>query len=285
MLTTAHAMQRDVETVSPKMGLVDLERKFLTSGRNAFPVIEDGKLIGIVSRADIVRLLSIERSTEEQRSDFYRSIENPTRARSDEAEVAAINAAVGERAAGRHVRDAMTHQVVSVDVDQPLTEVARLLLDGHIHRLPVVEEGRLKGIVTTLDIVRLFAQGQLIQAPPDDAAAEHLLGPGTSPGDRLAKTGAALEARLDKLLARTAAIEKDLRSAVHPDSEERATERQNDEVLERLGDSERTQVVQVRRALARIEAGSYEACEQCGNPVGQARQAALPEATRCRACA
>ena len=70
-----------------------------------------------------------------------------------------------------------------------------------------------------------------------------------------------------------------------PDSGERATERQNDEVLERIGESERMHVAQVRRALARIEAGTYEACERCGEPVGQARQAALPEATRCRACA
>ena len=70
----------------------------------------------------------------------------------------------------------------------------------------------------------------------------------------------------------------------NPDSEDRASERENDEVLERLAGSERRHIAQIRAALARLEAGTYDVCEQCGKAVGAGRQAALPEATLCRAC-
>jgi CBS domain-containing protein/RNA polymerase-binding transcription factor DksA len=278
-------MQTDVETVSPKMGLVDLERQFLMLGMSGFPVIEQGKLVGIVSRSDVVRLLSVEQTTAEQLSDFYRTFEDSARARSAAAESTAVGATVGARAVGLTVRDAMIRGVVSVDGDQPLSEVARLMLDGHIHRLPVLRDGQLIGLVSTLDIVRLFAEGRIVEAQPDDASGLRLLGPNSTAGDRLAEIRATLEERLDRLIHRTAAIEKDLRAARHPDSEERATERENDEVLERLGASERRHLAQIRAALARIEAGTYDTCERCGNRVGQGRQAALPETTRCRACA
>lgn len=284
MLTAGHAMQTDVESVSPEMSLVDLERHFVASGRSAFPVIEDGQLAGIISRSDIVRQLAVERSALEQHHDFYRSFEDPARVSAESTQAGAVEAAVGERAAALCVRDAMIRRVVSVDADQPLSEVARLMLDGHIHRLPVVEKGELKGLITTLDIVRLFAQGQLAEAV-EGGMDELLLAPGDRAGEHLDAIRETLEGRLDRLRPRAAAIEKDLRADHDRDSQERATERENDEVLERLGDSERRHLAQIQKALARIEAGTYDTCENCRNPVGAQRHAALPETTRCRACA
>ena len=278
-------MQTDVESVSPDMGLVDLERKFLALGRSGFPVVEQGRLVGIVSRSDVVRMLSVERAAEEQLADFYRAFEDPSQASTNEKlETAAVAARVGERAAALAVRDAMIHRVVSVERNQPLSEVARMMVAGHLHRLPVLDDGKLIGLVSTLDIVRLLAQGRLFDGHTD-GAAELLLGAGTNDADRLSESRAALEASLERLTSRTNAIETDLRSAHDRDSQERATERENDEVLERLGASERGHVAQIRRALARIEAGEYETCEACGEPVGRARQVALPEATRCLGCA
>lgn len=284
MLTAAHAMQAKVESVPPGMSLVDLERRFLALGLTGFPVVEDGKLVGIVSRSDVVRALSVERSTEEQLADFYRAFEDPAHARSAAAEAAAAEARVGERAGKLAVRDVMIRRVITVDRDQPLSEVARLMLDGHIHRLPVAEEGQLLGLVTTLDIVSLFAGGRLVEAKPEDAPPERLLGRGTTAVEHLQSVRKKLETRLDRLVARTAAIEKDLRALSNPDSQERVTERENDQVLERLADSERRHMAQVRRALARIASGDYDKCEKCGEAVGENRQAALPEATRCIGC-
>lgn len=94
-----------------------------------------------------------------------------------------------------------------------------------------------------------------------------------------------LEARRDALERRSSRIERDLRSARDPDSEERVTESENDEVLEGLGAAERSELARVRRALERMEAGTYTSCERCGGEIPVERLAAVPDASTCVACA
>jgi CBS domain-containing protein len=48
--------------------------------------------------------------------------------------------------------------VIVVDPDRPIAEAARIMLDHKIGALPVVEEGRLVGIVTESDFVRAMAE-------------------------------------------------------------------------------------------------------------------------------
>jgi RNA polymerase-binding protein DksA len=93
------------------------------------------------------------------------------------------------------------------------------------------------------------------------------------------------EERRDRLYARTGRIQRDLRRLPDADSQERVTERENDEVLERLDDTERAELARVERALERIEAGDYGRCERCGGDIGPARLAALPETPTCIDCA
>ena len=57
-------------------------------------------------------------------------------------------------ARGRTVRDVMTRQVLCVSPDQPLAEVASLMNNKDVDRVPVVEEGKLVGFLTRGDIVR-----------------------------------------------------------------------------------------------------------------------------------
>jgi RNA polymerase-binding protein DksA len=94
-----------------------------------------------------------------------------------------------------------------------------------------------------------------------------------------------LQERLAALLERVRKIEGDLRSAHDPDWPERATELQNDEVLEGLDEMGRREVRQIREALDRIEHGHYGACASCGAPIGAARLTAVPTATTCLSCA
>jgi CBS domain-containing protein len=54
----------------------------------------------------------------------------------------------------RRVRDVMTRQVLGVSPDQPLSEVASIMVNKDVERVPVVEEGRLIGVLTRADIVR-----------------------------------------------------------------------------------------------------------------------------------
>jgi len=94
-----------------------------------------------------------------------------------------------------------------------------------------------------------------------------------------------LERRLAQLLARTSKIESDLRKPGDRDWTERATERENEEVLEELGAAELAEIGEIRAALGRLDAGNYGRCQHCGAEIREERLAVLPFAPLCIACA
>ncbi len=75
---------------------------------------------------------------------------------------------------------------------------------------------------------------------------------------------AELEARMAQLKGRLAGIEAELDSHEAKDWEDLATEREGDEVLERLGQGGQAEIRMIEAALARIAAGDYGACAKCG---------------------
>lgn len=97
-----------------------------------------------------------------------------------------------------------------------------------------------------------------------------------------------LEALLAHLRRRTEAVNRDLRREEGPietDFEEQVTQVENDEVLERLLEQGGGQIARVEHALARLEAGTYGACEDCGKRIAPQRLEAVPYATTCIKCA
>jgi CBS domain-containing protein len=129
---------REIMTESPRSThpntlLRDAARDLVRSGIGALPVIEaDGLLVGMLSERELMRhMLSL----------------------------ASINGSIPRPQSGierqrRTVRDVMTRQVLCVSPDQPLAEVASLMTNKDVDRVPVVEEGRLVGFLTRGDIVR-----------------------------------------------------------------------------------------------------------------------------------
>lgn len=93
-----------------------------------------------------------------------------------------------------------------------------------------------------------------------------------------------LEDRLAGLLRRAGKIEGDLQQPHDLDWQERATEVENDEVLEGLDEMTLEEIRQIRTALRQIESGRYGICSGCGRPIGAARLAAVPSASTCVAC-
>jgi len=154
-------MQAKVQVVNPGMTLTDLERAFLSDGVNGYPVVDDGRLVGIVSRSDIVRQLSVEQTLAEQLSDFYTDLSGSSSSADPRESFEEIGARVGTRIESMRVEDVMIHRLVTVSPDDGLRDVARTLLENEIHRAPVTEEGRLVGIITATDVVRLVAEGRL----------------------------------------------------------------------------------------------------------------------------
>lgn len=67
--------------------------------------------------------------------------------------------------------------------------------------------------------------------------------------------------------------------------EDRATERQGDDVLQALGTHDVGEIRQIEAALDRIANGTYGACVICGDPIAEKRLEALPATPFCATCA
>ena len=94
-----------------------------------------------------------------------------------------------------------------------------------------------------------------------------------------------LEERLAELQVRLENIKKDVTQSHSGDSAEQAQERENDEVVDAIGNETAQSIKIGQAALGRIADGSYGTCKECGENIGQARLEAMPEATRCVECA
>lgn len=68
------------------------------------------------------------------------------------------------------------------------------------------------------------------------------------------------------------------------DFEEQATELQNSEVVDFLGNFTRNEIVQIRQAIKRIDQGEYDVCVACGEPINPERLKILPFTAKCIRC-
>jgi len=154
-------MQVNIRTVPPDMLLADLERAFMETRFTGFPVVAGEKLVGVVARWDVLRLLATEQSYAEYQSDYYRGFENPPHVEGV-AELAEIASQAGARLATTRVEDVMSREPITLSPDDSLRTVADLLLERHIHRVPVTRDDHLEGIVTSLDLVAAIAKAGVL---------------------------------------------------------------------------------------------------------------------------
>lgn len=149
-------MTTNVVTVAPDTPVTDIARLLLEKRISGVPVVDaDGRLVGVVSEGDLVRRL--EEDEGGGRSWWLGLLATPEE-----------RAAAYVRAHGRRASDVMTRHVVTVAPDTPLAAVARLLEEKHIKRVPVVENGRLVGIVSRADLLRALAAKQPETVSADD---------------------------------------------------------------------------------------------------------------------
>jgi CBS domain-containing protein len=130
-------MVRDImtdtpRTVGPDTSLRDAARLMARTGVSALPVVDEaGQLIGLLGDRELLR-------------EFLAHFQHkPPAAR-----------AQGMLAADRTVREAMTRKVLGVSPEQPLVDVASLMINKDVDHVPVVREGKLVGFLSRGDIVR-----------------------------------------------------------------------------------------------------------------------------------
>jgi CBS domain-containing protein len=117
-------MNKNVVTCNPLETLTVIVNKFDLFNVSGMPVVEKGKLVGIVCQSDILRKLKEE----------------------------------GRNLQDLMVKEVMVEDVVTVPPTESVVEVAKMMIEKQINRIPVVENNAVVGIVTRTDIVRAVAE-------------------------------------------------------------------------------------------------------------------------------
>lgn len=154
MLKIADVMTKPVLTVRRDTPLKDVARLLIDSGVSGVPVVDDdGSVLGVISEADF--LLKEQGAGEIHHRRLARLLGESTETR-HQIDV------IGARKAGQ----AMTAPAVTIEAARPLREAATVMTSRRVNRLPVVDQGRLVGIVTRADLVRAYVRSdeELVRA-------------------------------------------------------------------------------------------------------------------------
>lgn len=148
-------MTSPVVTVAPETTVQEVAALLYERRIGAVPVMQEGRLAGIVSESDLLRRHEIG-------TDGYQ------RPGSSWLRLFGVDSSLHDyvRSHARHARDVMTSDVATVTPDTPVAEVARLLEGRGIGRAPVVEDGRLVGIVSRANLVQALATRPVAPAAP-----------------------------------------------------------------------------------------------------------------------
>lgn len=103
--------------------------------------------------------------------------------------------------------------------------------------------------------------------------------------ERTSEIRARLEQRRDELNSRLERITANVRRGLDSDSEERAKELEDSEVVDALGNETRAELAGISAALQRMDDGDYGVCAECSGPIAEARLFARPIASTCIDCA
>lgn len=96
---------------------------------------------------------------------------------------------------------------------------------------------------------------------------------------------ARLQERKDLLTTRLERVKRNISAEHSADWSEQAQERQNDEVLDAIGNESETELARINRALERLREGAYTTCSRCGEDIDLRRLEAVPYTDLCIDCA
>ena len=149
-------MTPEVVSVRPETPTQEVARLLLGAGISACPVVDEGGApIGMVSEGDLMGRGEAER---EARRDWWLALLAEGEALNEKF-VASLHATE------RRARDVMSAPVVTVTEDTDVAEIARLLAEYRIKRVPIVRDGRVVGIASRADLLRALVPEASQDAP------------------------------------------------------------------------------------------------------------------------
>ena len=132
MLFAKDIMTRGVSTLQPEATIREAMEMLETSHWSGAPVVSGGKVVGVISMSDV--------------ADVLVNVPEPVTIDGDSL--------LDERT----VAESMSRNVVSVLPETPVRTLAGIMRERGIHRILVMEDGRLHGIVSAMDIVRTVGE-------------------------------------------------------------------------------------------------------------------------------
>jgi len=146
-MTAREIMTTPVITAGPDATLAEISELMLAHRISGIPIVDsEGRLMGIVTESDMLE--------EDKRRQLLPrvTIFGMVPAHQGPVEDALLKARTFRAS------EVMTKKVFTVEPDTPVTEVAGLLVRERINRVPVVEEGKVIGIVSRADLIRALHQ-------------------------------------------------------------------------------------------------------------------------------
>jgi CBS domain-containing protein len=138
-------MQRRVVTVDPEMSAQAVLQLFLDRQITGAPVIDEvGKIVGVVSQSDLLQYQRQGAPAGPHAPSYYYETDGEALVRRLQAEVPS----------GATVQELMTPAAFTTGETTPLETVARFMLKHRVHRIIITRQGKLAGIVTSMDLLR-----------------------------------------------------------------------------------------------------------------------------------
>ena len=151
-LTARDIMETRVITLSPSDPLSNVHRLFCDEEIHGAPVVDDeGRVLGIITSMDLLKAASDEHESARGDPSYFRELFEISGPDWEEAPEGFL-----DRLRERVTSEFMTEDVACVGVDATIPEIARTLRGNRIHRVLVIKDEVLQGIITTFDLVGLL---------------------------------------------------------------------------------------------------------------------------------
>jgi CBS domain-containing protein len=163
MLLVRDVMTRDVATVGPDAKIDAVIHIMVSHHVSGIPVLtETGQIAGIVTEGDLLQRVetATDRGKHRKRLNFIEFLLGGGKEMTQYI-----------RSHSRRVSDLMTENVVTIADDRPLAEVVRLMEENRVRRLPVLQEGRMVGIVSRADLVAALGR-KLAETAPQEGLSD-----------------------------------------------------------------------------------------------------------------
>lgn len=151
-------MRCDVFFVKPNHSVFDVAKVFSQNNISGAPVVDKGKVVGVVSISDIVKFMNVKLANadiivhEPQSLSFL--FLNLVKMGKDYVDFKKEL----ERISKTEIKHMMSKKVVSISPEANLFEAAEMMEKNDVNRLPVIENGKLIGIIARADLIKALVE-------------------------------------------------------------------------------------------------------------------------------